>query len=137
MKLEKEYNTPKSVQHPERVIMYAELKRMPHSTNEKRRAYTERRREHFRQYEFKRGLKRFYGITVEQYNELLEKQNHCCAMCGEHKSNFKRNLHVDHNHETKAIRALLCTRCNPLIGYARESTERLQMGIDYLNKFKM
>ena len=56
-------------------MMYAELKRMPHSTNEKRRAYTERRKKHFQDYEFKRGLRRFYGITVEQYNELLEKQN--------------------------------------------------------------
>lgn len=84
--------------------------------------------------EFERGLMRFYGITVAFYNELSAKQNDRCACCSRHKSEFKRRLHVDHKHGTKIIRGLLCTLCNPLIGYAKESIENLQLAAVYLNK---
>jgi hypothetical protein len=87
-------------------------------------------------YEFARGLMRNYGMTVAEYNDLLEQQNHCCDCCGRHKSLFKRRLHVDHNHETGEIRALLCTICNPLIGYAQEDIEMLEKAGAYLRKFK-
>lgn len=59
-----------------------------------------------------RALKLRYGITLDQYNQLLEEQNHSCAVCQKHKSQFKYNLHVDHNHETGEIRGLLCYHCN-------------------------
>ena len=61
------------------------------------------------------NLKRLYGITLEQYNELLEKQNGCCAICNRHRSTFKMNLAVDHCHSgpnAGAIRGLLCNNCN-------------------------
>ena len=86
--------------------------------------------------EFVRGLKRFYDMTPEQYNDLLIAQNECCACCGLHKSNFKRRLHVDHDHTTRQVRALLCTLCNPLVGFAKENIERLEMTIAYVKKFK-
>lgn len=115
--------------------MYAELKRIPH-TKENRKLYVAKNREKFQQYEFSRGLRRNYGITVETYNTMFSNQKGCCAMCGRHQTEFKRRLHVDHDHKTKEVRSLLCTRCNPLIGYAEESVERLQLAIGYLNKFK-
>lgn len=59
-----------------------------------------------------RNLLRRYGITLEQYNELLEKQEENCAMCGRHQSEFKTRLAVDHNHHTGEIRGLLCNYCN-------------------------
>lgn len=58
------------------------------------------------------SLKYNYGITLDQYDELLEKQDHKCFICSRHKSEFKINLAVDHNHETGEIRGLLCTHCN-------------------------
>lgn len=61
-------------------------------------------------------LKTQYGITLEQYDELLEKQNHSCAVCKRHKSEFKTNLAVDHQHGSGelggSIRGLLCNYCN-------------------------
>jgi hypothetical protein len=87
-------------------------------------------------YEFVRGLRRNYGISPEIYQELLSNQNDSCACCGEHKSAFKRRLHVDHDHTTGQVRALLCTRCNPLVGFAKENIERLEMARTYLMKFK-
>jgi len=59
-------------------------------------------------------LLRRYGLTIEGYNELVNKQNGVCAICampprGKKKEN---SLHVDHDHATKAVRGLLCLRCN-------------------------
>jgi hypothetical protein len=88
-------------------------------------------------FEFVRGLKRNYDMTPEQYSELLSKQNNSCACCGKHVSEFKRRLHVDHDHATGRVRALLCTLCNPLVGFAKENINRLEMTITYLNKFKI
>lgn len=56
-------------------------------------------------------LLRNYGITINQYNEMLENQNGVCKICsGINKSG--RALVVDHNHKTGEVRALLCTGCN-------------------------
>lgn len=66
-------------------------------------------------------LSKRYGITIEQYNELLKKQKDCCAICDKHKDEFKVRLAVDHNHITGEIRGLLCTFCNHrLIGRHRD-----------------
>jgi len=56
-------------------------------------------------------LKR-YGLTLEDYNTKLVEQNGCCAMCGKHWTEFKKRLHVDHNHATGQVRGLLCATCN-------------------------
>jgi DNA-directed RNA polymerase subunit RPC12/RpoP len=58
------------------------------------------------------SLRYKYGITEEQYNQLLKKQKHKCAVCGKHEDEEKRKLAVDHNHRTGEIRGLLCTYCN-------------------------
>lgn len=86
--------------------------------------------------DFRSDLKRHYGITPEVYEEMIKGQNFCCACCGSHMSNFKRRLHVDHDHKTGLVRSLLCTECNPGIGYFDHSIERLEMAIRYLEKFK-
>lgn len=66
-------------------------------------------------------LLRKYGITTEQYEELLKKQEHSCAICLRPMSSFKKRLCVDHNHKTGEIRGLLCNFCNRyFIGRHRE-----------------
>jgi DNA-binding transcriptional MerR regulator len=67
-------------------------------------AYKERARSY--------ALKRKYGITLEQYQQLLEKQNECCAVCERPAKDFPTSLAVDHDHKTGRIRGLLCTHCN-------------------------
>ncbi len=57
-------------------------------------------------------LQKTYGITEKKYNEMLEAQNHSCALCQKHKSHFSYNLHVEHNHKTGHVRALACYYCN-------------------------
>ena len=55
----------------------------------------------------KSHLKRKYGLTLEEYDAMLEAQGGVCAICGEPRPE-ERTLHVDHDHETGAIRGLLC-----------------------------
>lgn len=86
--------------------------------------------------DFRQDLKRNYGITVEQFQAMYDAQKGCCDCCGKHESEFRRGLHVDHDHATGQVRALLCTRCNPGLGYFEDSIERLEMAIAYLKKFK-
>ncbi len=92
--------------------------------------------EHYRILDNRYDLKKNYGITQEQYKNMFEAQNGCCACCGQSHELFKKGLHVDHNHTTGQVRALLCTECNPGIGYFQESIERLEMAVAYLKKFK-
>jgi hypothetical protein len=67
-------------------------------------------------------IKRIYGITPEQYNDLLEKQNHRCAICSKEAKNLKQRLNIDHDHVTGEIRGLLCSDCNHrLIGRRRDA----------------
>lgn len=54
--------------------------------------------------------KRLYGITVEQYDEMFEEQGGLCAICRKPPINYR--LAVDHDHDTGAVRGLLCPPCN-------------------------
>ena len=76
---------------------------------------------------------RKFGLTLEQYNKLLEKQNNCCAICGKHQSELKRALAIDHNHTTGKIRGLLCYKCNLGLGYFNNKNILNNAG-SYLNE---
>jgi hypothetical protein len=62
-------------------------------------------------------LKRTYGITIEQFDEMLKAQNGRCLICGVDKPRGTKSWHVDHCHETGKIRGLLCNMCNPRLGW--------------------
>jgi 5-methylcytosine-specific restriction endonuclease McrA len=66
-------------------------------------------------------VSRVYGITPEQYQELLIKQNYCCAVCERHETEFARKLAIDHDHGTGEIFGLLCNECNHrVVGKVRD-----------------
>lgn len=50
--------------------------------------------------------------AVAEYDRLLAIQKNCCGLCGIHQSLLKTSLAVDHCHETKSVRGLLCNKCN-------------------------
>jgi hypothetical protein len=56
-----------------------------------------------------------YGITIEQYDQLLEAQEGKCAICRRDASEFKTRLAVEHDHTTKEIMGLCCTYCNLVV----------------------
>jgi len=74
-----------------------------------------------------------YSISVEEYNNLLTKQNGVCAVCGQ-KDLSSRNVHlsVDHDHNTHKIRGLLCNNCNRAIGLLKDDIKILESAIEYL-----
>lgn len=82
---------------------------------------------------------RRYGITVQERQDLLASQDGHCALCpakeGEGKGHAKR-LHVDHDHKTGKVRALLCSRCNLVIGQVEEDRELLFRMIQYVIKYQ-
>lgn len=79
-------------------------------------------------------IKRHYGLSIQDYNATLVKQNMKCALCDkQHDPSIKRGrLYVDHNHETKTVRALLCHNHNVMLGHAQDSIEMLEKAIKYL-----
>jgi hypothetical protein len=72
---------------------------------------------------------------LKTFNQMLSNQNGCCTICNRHYSEFKTGLHVDHDHKTKKVRALLCTSCNQGLGRFREIPELLENAAAYLRQF--
>lgn len=79
-------------------------------------------------------LRRYYGITVAQYDSLLEKQGHKCAVCRKPSSESKTRLAVDHNHKTGEIRGLLCSHCNHRLVSRWKDGELLRRIADYVEQ---
>ena len=81
------------------------------------------------------NLKKRYGITREEYDIILTDQGLGCAICG-YKGllTAKKNLSVDHNHETGTVRGLLCQKCNTGLGNFQDDPEIILKALTYLTK---
>ena len=75
-------------------------------------------------------LKKKYGITEQDYNDMLYAQDCCCAICGHSPD---ERLVVDHDHSTGLIRGLLCDPCNLMLGQANDDQQKLINGAAYLS----
>ena len=84
--------------------------------------------EKFKKYD----LKKNFDITMEQYNDMYNKQNGYCAICFTHQSKLKKLLSVDHCHKTGKIRKLLCVQCNVGLGSFRDNPELCLNAYEYL-----
>lgn len=84
-------------------------------------------RERYQTTKLKNDLKK-YGLTLENYQHLVEAQDGRCAICG----NQPKRLHIDHDHASNVVRSLLCHHCNTAIGLFKESPEVLEKAIKYL-----
>jgi len=72
-----------------------------------------------------------YGLTKEEFDSLLLKQNNRCAICSK---KLKQKPHIDHNHRTNEVRGILCKSCNFLLGFAHDKISTLMRAICYLEK---
>ena len=75
-------------------------------------------------------LKRKFGMTLEQYDAMLEVQNGVCAIC-KRPPRDDISLHVDHDHSTGAVRGLLCFPCNNALADFREDGQLLLEAVGY------
>jgi len=89
-------------------------------------------------------LKYKFGITLEEYNCMVQSQGGVCAICegvndtrrkGTHNGkDIAKSLAVDHNHKTGKVRGLLCSSCNTSIGGFKDDPVLLKKAIHYLEK---
>lgn len=81
-------------------------------------------------------LKRQFGISIKEYNEILTRQDGKCLICGNvpENSNGKRKLAVDHDHKTGNNRGLLCSNCNVGLGNFRDNPDLLRKAVCYLEE---
>ena len=84
-----------------------------------------------------RKLQKEYGIDYQKYLEMLDNQNGKCAICGTSDTGGRKAFHVDHCHNTKKVRGLLCGNCNSGIGNLRDDINLLQRAIEYLQSTKV
>lgn len=82
--------------------------------------------------------KRVYGITVQQWIEMYDRQGGLCAICRTEgftmKAHHQAKLNVDHCHSTGVVRGLLCHNCNRALGLLQDSPAHLQRALAYLER---
>ena len=85
-----------------------------------------------------RHKQRLYGISEQQYQSMLLQQNGKCAICRKEETRILHGkvcaLSVDHCHKTGKVRQLLCHQHNLMIGYAEDSEEIMQEGLNYIRR---
>ena len=64
-----------------------------------------------------------YGVCKEDFNYSS------CAIC-----DSTIRLCIDHDHETGAVRGLLCSMCNSALGYFQDSVTKMEKATMYLKK---
>lgn len=98
------------------------------------RTYRKLRAEAFKGYE----LKRLFGLSLEEYDDMHARQGGRCAICNQHEGREIRgrllSLAVDHCHKSGKVRGLLCMDCNRGLGLFRDSPEALTAAIAYLTE---
>ena len=79
-------------------------------------------------------LKRSYGITLNEYNQMLVEQEHRCKTCGTTEPGGKHGkFMVDHSHNTGEVRGLLCKSCNIALGEIKDNRQTLLNMLQYLD----
>ncbi len=100
--------------------------------NNKKKISTQRRLRYLKNKDkhFAQQIKRNFGLDMDTYLLLRNKQNNSCAIC--HKEQLRRRLNIDHNHKNNLIRGLLCDGCNIALGLLKDNIELLRSAITYL-----
>ncbi len=93
------------------------------------RAHYAQNKETYRAYNLAR-----YNITRDEYDHLLASQGGVCACCGAASNPNGKRLFVDHDHETGAIRGIVCINCNRGIAAFGDDIAGVKQALDYLKR---
>ena len=116
--------------------------RHPERYRESQRSYRQRRRGTPKQIAAcrRQNLRANYGLTEGNYAAMLIAQEGRCYICGQeetrHRNGKPTYLCVDHDHATGKVRALLCRRCNSVVGYVNENPALLEKTAAYIRQFR-
>lgn len=102
----------------------------PVKFRERNRAYRGSNLEKVRAYLKDKNLQRDHGITLADFQRILERQEGRCAICKCVPRG--KNIHLDHDHLTGKIRGILCVRCNAGLGMFRDDPENMRRACEYL-----
>jgi hypothetical protein len=106
--------------------------RAPERSKQIRREWYRENRDRHRSYNLGR-----YGITAAEYDALLAAQAGACACCGATANRNGKRLFVDHDHETGAVRGVICHKCNAGIGALGDNVEGVRRALAYLERAQM
>ncbi len=143
----REYDRARYIANPEKKRQQARerARNNPEENRERSRAWCEAHPERYKEVSHRwnvanakkkreKDLLKNYGLTVAQFLEMSDSQGGVCAICGDGPRE-KHPLHVDHDHATGKVRALLCWHCNAMLGIAKDNPEILRTAADYLERF--
>lgn len=81
----------------------------------------------------KARIKRIYGITWQERDKMVERQDGRCMICQIQFAD-RRDVQVDHCHSTGKVRDILCMNCNMGLGSFKDNVASLQAAITYLQR---
>lgn len=99
--------------------------RRHHENNKNSEEYKLKRRDSY--------LRTTYNISLNDYNDMLNRQDGKCLICIRELADGGHTTHVDHCHSSGEVRGLLCTNCNRGLGYFKEDVDSLYRAITYLS----
>jgi len=125
------------------------LKEKNRKSNEKRKnkdinrdykkEYQDKKERHGKLYSLHKQCKS-HKMELQDYFDMVTAQDNKCAICGNEETRIcgvSKNVNrlcIDHCHETKKVRELLCHSCNTGIGKFKENEELLMKAMEYLRK---
>lgn len=108
--------------------------------NKLRKVWRENNKAHTKNYMRNYLLETNYGITNEQYMQMMMDQDFRCKTCNQSQDFHDKNFAVDHDHSCcpgektcgKCLRGLLCQPCNVALGLINDDLVVLRRMIEYL-----
>ena len=79
-------------------------------------------------------LKKLYGLSVKEYDELYAEAEGQCQCCGIKEKELNKRLAVDHCHSSGKVRGLLCGKCNTALGQLDDSLDKISSLYSYLKE---
>lgn len=86
------------------------------------------------------NIKSKYKLSLEDLNNILEKQDHKCAICKipvfrvDSPKHTNNTMVIDHCHTTNIVRGVLCSKCNRGLGHFNDDFKLITQAIKYLRR---